>query len=180
MENGKWKMENGRRKAHIKEENLIDAAYELFCKNLKKIREVADIKTICMHGSPLSPFDNKAIWKKYNYKDLGIIGEPYLDIDWNEWFYFTDTGRSWNAGNSSIRDKVRSNQPMMDKFKNTQDIIENMNKLPDKIMFTIHPQRWTDKPLPWLKEYIGQSFKNVVKRLIVIRREQRLEMPNGK
>ena len=56
----------------------IDLAYELFKVNLAKMREVADIKTICMHGSPLSPYDNKLIWKKYSYKDLGIIGEPTL------------------------------------------------------------------------------------------------------
>ena len=61
-----------------KQQTIIDLAYEMFKKNLAKMREVADIKTICMHGSPLSPYDNKLIWKKYSYKDLGIIGEPTL------------------------------------------------------------------------------------------------------
>ena len=32
------------------------------------------------------------IWDKYDYKKLGIIGEPSFDIDWNEFAYFTDTG----------------------------------------------------------------------------------------
>ncbi len=27
----------------------------------------------------------------------------------------------------------------------------------------IHPQRWTDKPLPWLKELVWQNVKNVPK-----------------
>ena len=56
------------------------------------------------------------------------------------------------------------------RFHSTFDIInaaEN-NKLPDKIMITIHPQRWTDKPLPWLKELVWQNVKNVVKRVVVI------------
>lgn len=45
-----------------------------------------------MHGSPHSKYDNKLIWGKYNYKEFGLIGEPYLDIDWNEFGYLTDTG----------------------------------------------------------------------------------------
>ena len=74
-------------------DKLIDLAYDSFCKNLEKMREVADIKTICMHGSPLSKFDNKIIWDKYDYKNLGLIAEPYYDINFNEFAYFTDTGR---------------------------------------------------------------------------------------
>ena len=34
-------------------------------------------------------------------------------------------------------------------------------------MFTIHPQRWTDRPLPWTKELIFQNLKNTVKRIMV-------------
>jgi hypothetical protein len=87
-------------------EMRIDSAYELFRINLEKIREVADIKTICMHGSPLSKYDNKLLWTKYNFRDLGIVGEPYLDINWNEFVYLTDTGRRWDG--VAIRDKVKS------------------------------------------------------------------------
>ena len=54
--------------------NIIDAAYESFCKNLEIFRKNFDIKTICMHGSPRSPYDNKLIWQKYDYRELGIIG----------------------------------------------------------------------------------------------------------
>ncbi len=63
------------------EEILIDLAYESFCRNLEVFRRNFDIKTICMHGSPLARYDNKLIWSKYNYRDLGIVGEPYFDVD---------------------------------------------------------------------------------------------------
>lgn len=155
------------RKRPYREMDLIDEAYELFCHNLKIMREVADIKTICMHGTPLSPFDNKAIWKKYNYRDLGIIREPYLDMDWDNWAYLTDTGRKWNGDGSIIRDKVDSK--FKSTFKSTQDIINRIDQLPNKIMFTLHPQRWTDKVLPWLMELISQNLKNIVKRYIIKR-----------
>ena len=38
-------------------------------------------------------------------------------------------------------------------------------------MITTHPQRWTNRPLPWLKELVGQNLKNVVKAALVKRRQ---------
>jgi len=55
------------------------------------------------------------------------------------------------------------------KFHSTSDIInaaEN-GQLPDKIMMTFHPQRWTDKPLPWVKELVWQNIKNIGKYFLV-------------
>nr|MDA3861546.1 hypothetical protein [Melioribacteraceae bacterium] len=104
-------------------EILIDKSYESFYKNLEMFRANFDIKTICMHGSPRSKYDNKIIWGKYNYKDLGLIGEPYYDIDFNEFAYLTDTGRRWNGHKVSVRDKVDSKYNF--DFKTTQDIIDN-------------------------------------------------------
>jgi len=43
------------------------------------------------------------------------------------------------------------------------------NKLPNKTMITTHPQRWTDKLLPWLKELVWQGMKNLIKRILVAR-----------
>ncbi len=38
-------------------------------------------------------------------------------------------------------------------------------------MLTFHPQRWTDKPVLWVKELAAQSVKNVVKRAVVRKTE---------
>ena len=133
--------------------------------NLKKMRKIVDISTICMHGSPISKWDSKDLWKKYSYLDYGIIGEPYLDIDFKEFAYFTDTGRSWNRKDASIRDKVISHYDY--NFKTTQQIIDNINDLPSKIMITAHPQRWNDKKIPWLKEFVLQNIKNQIKKIII-------------
>jgi len=152
-------------KFKMNEEEIIDAAWESFQRNLKKIRNVVDVKTICMHGSPRSKYDNKIIWEKYNYRDLGIIGEPYFDIDFKEFAYFTDTGRRWNGNNVSVRDKVASKYNF--NYKTTKDIIDNIDKLPDKLMFTVHPQRWARNPIPWIKELLLQNTKNIIKRIII-------------
>lgn len=139
----------------------IDLAHESFQKNLEILRKIVPINTICMHGSPRAKYDNKIIWTKYNYRDLGLIGEPYFDIDFNEFLYLTDTGRRWNGDKVSVRDKVNSKYKF--DLKTTQDVINAIPEFPDKIMITIHPQRWDDRFVPWLQELVLQNVKNVVK-----------------
>lgn len=139
----------------------IELAYESFCKNLEILRKIVPINTICMHGSPRAKYDNKIIWTKYNYRDIGLIGEPYFDIDFNEFLYLTDTGRRWNGDKVSVRDKVNSKYKF--NLKSTKDVINAIPQFPDKIMITIHPQRWDDRFIPWAKELVTQNLKNVVK-----------------
>lgn len=148
----------------ISEEELIDLAYESFCKNIELFRKDFEISTICMHGSPLSKFDNKIIWKKYSYKLLEILGEPYIDINWNECGYLTDTGRRWNGDNVSVRDKVNSRYKL--NFRSTHNVIENIKALPEQLMVTIHPERWTNSPASWATQLITQNIKNIVKLFI--------------
>ncbi|QKG78807.1 polysaccharide deacetylase family protein [Tenuifilum thalassicum] len=149
-------------------EQLIDAAYEEFCENLEVFRKIYPVKTICMHGSPKSAFDNRDIWKKYDYRQLGIIGEPYFDIDFDKFFYLTDTGRCWNGYKYSVRDKMPQQEQWIKQglvFKTTNDIIKAVaeNRFPEKAMITIHPQRWTDNYLEWTKELVAQRAKNIIK-----------------
>lgn len=137
-----------------------------FEKNLNKLRELVPVSTICMHGSPMSKYDSKDLWKKYDYRDFGIIGEPYFDVDFNKVFYLTDTGRRWDGHKVSVRDKVDSEFNLS--FHKTDEIIAaaKANKLPNQIMFTFHPQRWTNNKFQWTKELLLQNVKNIVKRII--------------
>lgn len=151
------------------------AAIESFQQHLEKLRTLCPVTTACMHGSPKSPWDSRDLWKKYNYRDYGITGEPYFDIDFSKVLYLTDTGRRWDGDKVSVRDKVSgSDNNLQNRFSffKTTDIIHaaETGNLPDNIMITIHPQRWTDKPLPWIKELIWQNAKNVVKRWFFVGR----------
>lgn len=154
---------------------MVDLALEVFEENIKKFREIYPVKTICMHGSPLSKYDNKDLWRKYNYRDYGIIAEPYFDVDYDKVFYITDTGRAWNKGESSVRDKVSSGFDL--NIKSTRHMIElfQQNKMPDQIIINTHPQRWFDFGVGWVKELVWQNAKNVVKR-VVVSRGQRSEV----
>jgi hypothetical protein len=122
-----------------------------------------------MHGSPLSKWDNRKLWEKYSYKDSGIVAEPYFDLDKEKVFYITDTGRRWDGSKVSIRDKVNSS--FSNVYKSTRDIIESIkeNTFPEQVMFTFHPQRWSDGIIDWSSEMIKQKSKNIIKKVIVKR-----------
>ena len=154
-------------RAVTSDEEIVDRAYELFCEELEMFRKVVPVETVCMHGSPRGRFDNKMVWGKYDYRELGISGEPYFDVDWNVFGYLTDTGRRWNGEKYSIRDRVDSRFKF--DFKGTEDVVRNADKLPDKMMITVHPQRWTDDVYPWVRELVWQNSKNLVKRFLVSR-----------
>jgi hypothetical protein len=154
----------------------VDKAYDDFCRNLEALRALVPVKSICMHGSPRSPYDSKDIWKKYELAALGLSGEPYLTTDFSHLLYLTDTGRRWDGYKVSVRDKIEAFQGRWDRagwsFHTTQQILDALEKdlLPAGLMITTHPQRWNDFGPGWVKEYILQHLKNIVKRFIVRRK----------
>lgn len=151
----------------------VDAAYADFCKNLEALRKLVPVRSICMHGSPRSPYDSKDIWKKYDYHALGIENEPYLDTDFSKTFYLTDTGRRWDGYKVSVRDKIPQYQDEWTAkgltFHTTDDVIEGLRtgRIPKNLMITVHPQRWNPFGLAWCKETVLQNVKNIVKGVIV-------------
>jgi hypothetical protein len=145
----------------------FEQAIETFQKHLLKFKQSYPVKTICMHGNPLSRWDNRLLWQRYDYRHFDIIGEPYFDIDLNKVLYITDTGRCWDGADVNLRDKVASQYDV--KFRTTFDIIKTLNnkQLPTQVMINSHPHRWNDKLIPWCKELIWQNVKNVGKRILV-------------
>lgn len=142
-----------------------------FERNLMALRKIVPVSTICMHGSPMSKYDSKDLWKNYDYKDYGIRGEPYFDVDFNKVFYLTDTGRMWDGFKVSVRDKV--NTSFKQTYHSTNEIIEALNfgMIPNQTMFTFHPQRWHDNSLLWIKELLLQNIKNTIKKHFYIKKK---------
>lgn len=153
-------------------------AIKLFERHLNQFAGLCSVKTICMHGSPLSKYDNRLLWEKSSYSDYGIICEPYFDIDFSTILYLTDTGRRWDGGRVSVRDKeFRAGVTPLSqtfRFRSTMDIIKaaNNGNLPNQLMLNFHPQRWTDDPIPWSTELIWQRMKNQVKAIIVKQKQK--------
>ena len=177
------------------EEELAEVAFAGFRENMARLRNIVPVDTICMHGSPLSSSDSRVLWKYYDYGTLGIIAEPYLDFSLEGLLYLTDTGRRWNGSSVSVRDRVYTREEgyyagwkrkplpgsamfMTEKstalqrqysFRKTGIIIQTISSanMPERLMITLHPQRWNDGPLPWLREYLWQNSKNAVKYFMV-------------
>ena len=148
----------------------LEAAWADFQKNLAALRKIAPVRSICMHGSPRSPWDSRDLWKHYDYKSLGIESEPYLDTDFSATFYLTDTGRRWDGWEASVRDKIPHWQEVWEKqglvYHTTRDILRAAadGSLPRQLMLTTHPQRWEPFGLRWMEEFLLQRAKNLVKR----------------
>lgn len=129
------------------------AAIKRFQRNLDFFRFYYPVKTIAMHGRPLSPWDSKSLWDKYDYRDYGLIAEPYLDLDFNQLAYFTDTGNCWDGDQYSVRDHVVS--PFKFQAHHTEDLIDLITnqELPSQLMLNIHPARWNDGWIKWAVRY---------------------------
>lgn len=140
-------------------------AISSFKEHLKKLRTVAPVTTIAMHGRPLSPYDSRDLWQHYDYRQFDLIGEAFLSINYDDIFYFTDTGRSWSNTSSNIRDKVESK--MQTNVKNTDDLIHFIHKNTDKkIAIVAHPERWALTRTEYFFVLIKDLITNLIKQVI--------------
>ena len=155
----------------VTEKGDVDKAYARCVRNIEALRQLVDVRTITMHGSPMSEIDSRGMWEKYDYREIGVIGEPQMDVDWAEMFYLTDTGRSWNG--VSRRDKVASMQSEWEAkgwtYETTDDVIRALReeRFPKRAMITTHPQRWADGLGEWVRELVMQRVKNWVKKTLL-------------
>jgi len=182
-------------------------ATDHFKQQLEYFRQFYLVRTICMHGSPTSKWDNRDLWKTNDYRKYGVVGEPYLDFlnkESSSGIYLTDTARMWNGDKYNIRDKSFKSDKrlvMNDQQKENSDQqsvlnsttqqfnnstiphfsdIHNIHSTFDFIhwlktdpiqngfMITTHPQRWTNKPIEWIVEFIMQHIKNKIKQWFLI------------
>jgi hypothetical protein len=140
-----------------------DLAIRLFEKELELLRSVCEVKTISMHGKPISKWDNNLIWDKYAFESFGIIGDCSRSIRGIP--YFTDTGRSW-GGNNNIRDLPMDNKDLY-KVKDTYQLIKLIKSKHHKSFFlNIHPERWSNSYLFWLGRLFLDWSMNLTKRVI--------------
>ena len=143
-----------------------DKAIKLFVEELNKFRIEFDINTICMHGRPLSKYDNRDLWKYFNFKDFGIIGEAYLSCA-NDLTYLSDTGRNW-GNNNKIRDFIPGYSSVL-AANCTDDLIRIINKKYIKKFYILtHPERWASSNVEWIKSYFQDNIFNIGKFFLPI------------
>lgn len=122
----------------------VQKAIQMFESELSSFREYVPVKTISMHGSPLTPWNNMDIWKSFNYEDYRIQGDAVLSLSGKMLYYFTDTGRSWESDRFNLRDYVDSILPAQ-LILSTDDLIKFLkSETTHPICISAHPNRWSD------------------------------------
>ena len=145
----------------------IAKALVYFEKNLQTFRSICDIKTISMHGSPLSQYNNLDMWRSNSTRKMisdrfTLIGEISLDIDYSNIAYINDTGRNWSSTNNNIRDHVKSNISFS--INSSDELINYLSgTLHKKIVFQIHPERWSENKFEWHIQWLTDMFSNIAK-----------------
>jgi hypothetical protein len=138
-------------------------AIAIFGTELAELRKNhLNIKTICMHGNSRTRWDNRDLWKQYEFKEFGILGEAYLSIDFDDVAYFSDTARTWNP-KYKIKDSYGSSEGNTI-INKTDDLIELIaaEKFPH-LYILMHPDDWCDDFGKWLSNLVTRKFKNVGK-----------------
>jgi hypothetical protein len=139
-------------------------------KELDLLRQVGTVETASMHGSPLSPIDNRDLWQRCDMREYGLLGEAYLSIDYSGVYYFTDTGRSWDRDRFNLRDRVAS-RPTAAKVHTTDDLCVWLDKRPDgPLLLNVHPNRWSASKWAWSSSLVSDWIVNFAKLLIGVQR----------
>src|SRR5665647_1856119 len=148
-------------------------AVTLFAQELEEFRKICPVHTICIHGSPLSKYNNRDLWSRYDYHAYGITGEAFLSFeqDSGNLHYLTDTGRTW-SGKQSLRDVMRtpSKNPDLQVLDTTEDLMGWIGqKSAKKLYLTVHPERWSSGTVEWLAWTVldhGMNFGKKFLRLL--------------
>ncbi len=139
-----------------------EKAMASFTRNLAYFREYYPVRSVCMHGSSTSKYDNRLLWEDRQFSDYGLVGEPYLSVDFNQVFYLTDTGYAWDGGKYAVRDVVESGFGL--KFHTTQEIVKCIEEgsFPKKAMILAHTL-WTDSWVQWNWLHLRELLRNNLK-----------------
>jgi len=154
-------------------ESLSDAGGNIpnaiadFLENLYRLRRVSPVSTVSMHGRPMSPFDNRellqnAVCRRWIKNTFNLLGEVYLDIDYSDILYLNDTGRNWEREQFNRRDHVVSDRSIG--FSNGRELLKYLQNQPHpKLVFQVHPERWSSNPLEYGFQWLADGAVNIVK-----------------
>jgi len=145
--------------------NVIKAK-EFLHQDLKQLRSVAESLTVAMHGNPLTPYDNRDIWKEVSLAEFGILGEAYLSVDFERVLYYSDTGRTWQENKFNIYDRIPAGRAKIENkpvANTTDDLIRIIRKEERNFYILTHPERWPTSLPAWLLSATRDLVSNFIK-----------------
>ena len=142
-----------------------EAAHESFARHLSRVRDVADVSTVCMHGNPLTPHDNRDMWRRgdepdgYGFEAYDVDGEAYLSVDFTDVTYFTDTNRTWYDARTTVNDWPVGPSEKDLQVGSTYELIDLVeSRRIDRLYLLAHPNRWAGS----YPEYAAEVAKDAV------------------
>lgn len=126
----------------------LRSAHRRFAMNLERLRRghTEPIETVCMHGNPLSPHDNREMWTQPDAPDFetyGLLGEAYLSMDFGDVTYFSDTGRTWQDGSLKIKDHTMGEGEKAINPDTTAELAALFREgAVERACVLAHPERW--------------------------------------
>jgi hypothetical protein len=155
----------------------MSRALKDFKRNLRKLRRAVPVQTISMHGRPLKSYDNRDIWRdplnhQHLVKEMAVLGEVYLDIDYRDIVYITDTGRNWSPVRSNIRGHIESSRKL--DFKSGLELYQYLDSNPyPRLIFQVHPERWTENLPDYFLSVCVDAIANFTKTAVNFVRDRR-------
>jgi len=146
----------------------IGLAKRIFDFELTELRLLTDVCTVCTHGNPLSPRDNRDFWGHFSLSQFDLLGEAYISIDDPDIFYVTDTGRGWNRAKYNLKDTFSdSSVSLLPSLSTTWQLINLIRtKRYPKIYLQTHPNRWSWRRLQWYRQLGEDLCLNWMKLLL--------------
>lgn len=142
-----------------------DAAIASFETELAKMRSLASVSTVCMHGNPLTPHDNRDMWDHAEFETFDLLGEAYLSMDFTDLTYFSDTGRTWKDGPLKIKDHTMGEGEKDVQVETTLELVGLLlTQDVDRACILVHPNRWAGSYPELVSERAKDTAVNVVKR----------------
>lgn len=140
-------------------------AIKKFASDLKKIREIAPVKSASMHSRPFSPHDGRSLWDRYELSEFGLLGETYRSINHHRFLYIADSGRNWGGGRNVVWDRVDGkNVPAISGTDELRTLFRNQTL--GHVQLLVHPNRWPRSLAGWFFQWSSDQAINGMKSAI--------------
>lgn len=142
-----------------------EKARSLFERNLEKVRAIAPVRSIAMHGSPLSRESNMRIWDHLDFTQYGVI-DAILSFDYSGYLFFTDAGRTFGQTGANLRDYL-GNAESLPSVRRSDQLAAFLATAPDRpIQINVHPERWSPHGPDWYRQWAFDKAANGAKRVL--------------
>jgi hypothetical protein len=138
-------------------------AISLFATHLSRLRELAPVKSIAMHGSPLSRENNMTIWQHHRFSDYDV-NDAILSFDYTGYVFFTDSGRTFGPSGANLRDYLGDADTVPDVRSSDELAAWLAHRPAERVQINVHPERWNPPGPAWLRQWAVDKAANSAKR----------------